>query len=370
MQKIVVLTYGDYKRASTWSNVPYLFIKSLKKNKNLIVKCYDIETKQNVFTYFYTFLCILIKRKSLYFFVRSKINYFIVLKKLKRILKQEDSNTDLYIVLSYDFDIKKYTNKKVMFISDWNVEYVLEKWEKRNPYLIEKNNIERTKKSIIHADFVVSLVEDFKKYAERKYNREILYFGMPLNVFIPPDGFDSIEERKYITFIGKKSYIESAQQIINTFNNYNINKYELHIIGMNKKDFKGINSNNIFFHGYLDKGNSEQLKSYYNIIKKSYVVINTKENWSGMSSIGEVLYYYRPIIISPNDEAKRKFKNCSFVTFSKNDSNSLFKAINKIDNYSIEKYKKICQEAHNFVEKYSYENFCNKLLKELEKGDK
>ena len=370
MKKIVVLTYGDYNKASTWSNVPYLLTKSLKKNKNLVVKCYNIETKQNIFTYFYTFLCLLLKRKSLYFFVRSKINYLIVSRKLKKIVKRENSDTDLYIVLSYDFDLKKYTNNKVMLISDWNVEYVLEKWEKRNSYSIEKNNIERTKKSIKNANFVVSLVEDFKKYAEKKYNREILYFGMPLNTFLPSDGFESLDERKYITFIGKKSYIESAKQIINTFNTYNIDKYELHIIGMNKNDFKAVQSKNIFFHGYLDKGNSKQLESYYDIIKKSYVVINTKDNWSGMSSIGEVLYYYRPIIISPNDEAKRKFKNCSFVIFSKNNSNSLYKAIDKISNYSIKEYKKVCNEAHNFVEKYSYDNFCNEILKNVEKEDK
>lgn len=363
MKKIVVLTYGDANKPSTWSNVPYLLVNALKKDKNHVIKSYNIETKQNLLTYFYSFICLLINRKSRYYFVRSKINYNIVMKKIKKIVDKEDNDTDLYLLISYDYDIKKYTNKKVMLLSDWNVDYDIENWLKRKPFKSELKHLERTKTAIRNADYVVSLVESFKNYATDKYHRPVYYFGMPINAFYDSNDFNNFYTRKNITFIGKKSYIESAREVLKAFENMNLNGFELHFIGLTKKDFIKTNNSNVYFHGYLNKGKENELKDYYDIIKNSLVVINTSEKWSGLSSISEVLYYYRPIIIAKNSETLKKFgNNSSFVFYSKNNAKEIEKNIRKIMKLQIKDYRKICVDAHDFVKENTYDKFVTRLL--------
>lgn len=363
MKKIVVLTYGDSSNPATWSNVPYLLVNSLRKKVN--IKAYNIETKQNVFTYLFSAISIVLRRKSLYYFVRSKINYNIVTEKIKRIIEKEDNDTDMYLLLSYDYDITLYTKKKVVLLSDWSAEYIVHTWYNRDNYWIEKKYFERIKNTIKNAYEVISLVEDFKVYAEEKYKRSIKYYGMPINAFVDSNmGMNNIDNRKYITFIGKNSYKESAIKIIDAFNYFKLKSdYELHIIGMSRNDFNIEDDTKIYFHGYLDKGNENELEEYYNVLINSKMLINTNEKWAGMSSLMEALYYYVPLVISKNNEASKKFgDNNSFIFYSKNEQDDIIKEIRKICFLSKEEYRTVCFSAHSFVKGNTYDNYVDNII--------
>ena len=73
MKNIVVFTSGDSSNPSTWSNVPFLLTKSLEKKGYNIIRI-DISTKNNIFTLAYTLFFKILKPKTTYYFVRSKIN--------------------------------------------------------------------------------------------------------------------------------------------------------------------------------------------------------------------------------------------------------------------------------------------------------
>lgn len=368
MKNIIVFTYGDANNPATWSNIPYLFTTTLEKKGYNVIKI-DISTKQNPLTLFYSLICKIIKPSTTYYFYRSKINRKIVETKIKKAVEKYDTIADLYISISFDFSPSKYTKKKVLLLSDWPIEYAIEKRYNRKPDFLEKKDIKQHKTIIEEANYVISLFQDVTTYMNNKFKNKTNYLGALINSLYPLNGFDRIENRKYITFIGKKSYYDSAKELIKAFqmldkkliNNKNI---ELHIIGMNKKDFININQKNIHFHGYLNKGKQEEYEKYYNIIKNSLVIVNTNDKWAGMSSLLEVMYYYRPIITSKYEEFIKTFgESINFGYYSKNNSNEIKNILEKIINMPNQEYQKLAINTHESVKEFTYDSYIDKIMK-------
>lgn len=368
MKKIVVFTYGDSNNPSVWSNVPYLLTKTLEKNNCQIIRV-NIETKQNFFTYLYSLICKLLIKSTTYYFVRSKINRKIVNRKIKKIVKKYDNWVNFYISISYDFSPTPYTKKDVILISDWPIEYAIEKRFKRTPDFLEIKDIKRHKYVLDNATQKISLFQDVATYMNKHYKGKTYYLGGLINAFESTHGYDKIINRNFITFIGKKSYIESAQEIIKAFKlieekTITEKNLELHIIGMTKKDFPKINNDKIIFHGYLNKGNEKQRNEYYNVIKHSLVMINTNNKWAGMSSILECMYYYRPIITSKYDEFVKTFGNkIEFGYYANNNYQDILTKIKMILELPDITYKKMALISHEKVKSFSYDNFIKEILK-------
>lgn len=373
MKKIVVFTYGNSNDPTVWSNVPYLLTKELEKQNCELLRV-NIETKQNFLTYFYSLLCKILIRKTTYYFVRSKINRIIVNRKIKKIVKKYDEWADFYISISYDFSPSPFTNKDVILVSDWPIEYAIEKRFKKNPDFLEMKDIKRHKYLLDNATYKISLFQDVATYMNKYYKGKTYYLGGLINAFESTDGYDKINNRNYITFIGKKSYIDSAQEIIKAFKLIDkkmilSKNIELHIIGMNKKDFPKVDNNRIIFHGYLNKGNDNQRKEYYNIIRHSLVIINTNDKWAGMSSILECMYYYRPIITSKYDEFVKTFGNkIDFGYYANNNYQDILNKINLLLKQSYKNYTKMAFNSHEKVKDFSYCNFVKKILEIQQKN--
>lgn len=367
MKNIVVFTYGDANNPATWSNVPYLFTKTLEKKGYNVIKI-DISTKQNLLTKAYSLLFKILKPSTTYYFVRSNLNRKIVEKKIKKTVNQYDEITDLYISISFDFSPSKYTKKKVLLISDWPLEYALEKRYNRPPDFLELKDIKRHQEIIESATYRISLFQDVATYMNEHYQNKTIYLGGLINSLYPLDGFENTDNRHYLTFIGKKSYYEAAKELIKAFNSLDKKiikqkKLELHIIGMKKNDFPNIQNENIYFHGYLNKGNKTEYETYYQIIKKSLVLINTSDKWAGMSSILEVMYYYRPIITSKYEEFLQTFgEEINFGYYSKNNSKDIKKCLEQILNLNKEDYKKLAKNANKAVKNFTYDAYLDKLI--------
>lgn len=368
MKNIVVFTYGDSKDPSTWSNVPYLFTTTLEKRGYNVIR-EDISTNQNLFTLAYSLACKIIKPSTTFYFYRSKINRKIVEKKIKAAVKKYDGIADLYVSISFDFSPSKYTNKKVLLLSDWPIEYAIEKRYNRSPDFLEAGDIRRHKSVIEDATKVISLFQDVALYMNGRFDQQTLYLGGLINALCETDGFEETKDRNYITFIGKKAYYDSAKEVVAAFEKIdegikNTRNLELHVIGMNKNDFKEINSSRMFFHGYLNKGEEKQREEYYDILKKSFIIINTNKKWAGMSSVLEAMYYYRPIITSEYDEFIKTFgKNIDFGVYSENDRDEIKTHIEKMLNLDAEEYKKMAESAHLAVKDFSYDCFIEKIEK-------
>lgn len=368
MKNIVVLAYGDPRNPSTWSNVPYLFINAFEK-KNFNVICCDISTKRNIFMLLYTLFFKIIKSSSTYYFVKSKINRKLVNKRIQKIVSKYDKITDFYFCFGYDFSPSEYTTKKVILFSDWPIEYAIEKRFDRNPDYFEKKDINRHKEVIENATYIISLFKDVTEYMNNRFTNKTYYLGNLINSFYSIDGFDKIEGRNKITFIGKKSYYDSAKKLIKAFeflDGKDIEKrnLELHIIGMKSSDFSNVNNSKIYFHGYLNKGNKSDMKEYYDILRETIVIVNTSDKWAGMSSIIESMYYYRPIITSKYEEYVKTFgNNLSFGYYSKNTVEDIKNNLEKVLKLNERDYKKMSKSSHDAVKEFTYESYVDKIIK-------
>ena len=116
----------------------------------------------------YSLICKIIRPSTTYYFYRSKINRKIAEKKIKNAVDKYDDIADLYISISFDFSPSEYTNKKVLLLSDWPIEYALEKRYNRKPDFLETGDIQRHKKVIESATHVISLFQDVAAYMKKQ----------------------------------------------------------------------------------------------------------------------------------------------------------------------------------------------------------
>lgn len=366
-KNIVYINYGDSYDPKTWSNVAYLFGKELENKYN--VTRVDIGHKRNVLSILYTSYFKIFHRKSTYYYANSKHNHNRIDKNFKDIVKKYDKTTDLYIICQYKYNLKKFTNKKVLLFSDWPIDFYIEKRLNRKPDKYELKDIEYYHDTIKSSDYVVTLLDDCKKYIDKNYNIKSYYLGNVINCFKESKEFNnSKSDRKFITFIGKITYIDSCIELIKAFDKLNNKDYELHIIGVLynnfSKDIRNIIDNNkkIIFHGYLDKGNNIKCDEYYDVVKNSLVVVNTHPNWGGLSSILECMYCYRPIITSKYYDFENLFsKKINFGYYSENNEKLILDKLNKIISMNEESYNKLCSNAHKNTENYTYHNYIDKI---------
>lgn len=362
MKNIVVFTYGDSSNPKTWSNVPYMLTTTLEKKGYNVIRV-DMSTKKTPIYYIHSLFFKIIKPQTTYYYVRSKLNRKKVEKKIKEAVNKYDSIADLYISISFDFSPKKFTNKKVLLISDWVIEYAIEERFNRKPDKYELKDIKRHKEVVEGADYRVSLFKDSADFMNKRFKGKTDYLGLYINGFKDHSEFKDIKDRYMLTFIGTKAYYDGAKELIKSFEKLNDSKLELHIIGMTKKDFPNLKNNNIYFHGYLNKGNKVQCEEYYNILKHTLVVINTSNKWAGLSSILESMYYYRPIITSKYPEFVKNFGDkIDFGYYCNNNSDDIIDKIKLIQNLSSKDYEKLTINSHKKVEKFTYDSYVDKII--------
>ncbi len=370
MKNIVVFTYGDSADPAVWSNVPYLFTETLIKKGYNVIRV-DMSVKRTLFDCLYTVFVKMIKPNTTFYHVRNIFTRRRVEKKIKTAVEKYDEMADLYISISYDFSPSKFTKKKVLLFSDWPIEYAIEKRFNRKIDFLEKHDILRHKEVIENATYRVSLFKDVALYMNERFKGKTYYLGGLINSFYPLEGFDEVNNRNYITFIGRSSYKKSAVELISAFNLLDDDRFELHIIGMNKNDFSHVTNNNIYFHGYLDKGKEKDKELYYKVLKKTFVVVNTLEKWAGMSSIMEAMYYYRPVITSNFDEFVKTFgKKINFGYYANNDAKDICDMLRKMTRLDSDSYERLAINSHLAVQDYTYDAYIDKIMKLVEKEKK
>ena len=81
--------------------------------------------------------------------------------------------------------------------------------QQRVPGILEKKSIERQRKEIEAADYVISLFPDVQEYMEKKYNWKVYYLGNVINSEIRDFNADELIGKKHhgnYLFIGEKIY--------------------------------------------------------------------------------------------------------------------------------------------------------------------
>ena len=374
----IVLTNGDANSAKTWSNVPYFFTKNLEKQNKRICKMSihfdDCSNKIEKFIALLIKVFLRLVRKitnnKSYTLNRTKYYEYIITRRIKKII-DNNPNTDI-ISISFSHAGTKYKkNQKIIMFSDWSYKYLIEKQEKRKPGYFENFAIIRQEEELKKADFVISLYPDAQMYMEKELDKRVYYIGNVINSEIKTFNSDEVISKKYYSknflFIGRKQYVSSLityEKLLNS----NMISETIDVVGLNAIDLKNIKNKKINFYGYLNKNNSEDSKKYYDCIFRAKAIINITENWNGMSSLIETMYYNTPIIVVPNKNTIHMFgKKCKCGYYCTNNSqNELLKAINYINKCSLYEYSNLCKNAHDTVKDYTWEKYISNFLKLIE----
>lgn len=379
-RKIVVFTYGDSKALKTWSNVPYFLTKSLEKKGFEIIRI-DISPEymnklQKV--------SIVIMRKIVYLINRLTNNknygiermaffryyqYIIIKNAFKKY-----SNINFFIFISLSHFYKANNKQKVILFGDWPYDYWINNHIKRTPGLLEKIFIKKEHLAISKADYIVTLFPDVKKYMMKNYNRDICYFGHIINNLYDSKNvnLDYKYNHNHYLFIGRKQYISSAQNLVKALMDVNKNnhiKLYVDIIGLNESDDNIFSNKYVNCYGYLNKDDLKDKDMYYKLVSEAKFIVNTVEEWNGMSSIIEAMYFYTPIIVVPNPNLLEMFGCDEMIGYycNKNSCTELVNALNLTCKITKSNYITMTKNVHNKVKDFTWDEYINNIIKLLTK---
>lgn len=378
-KEIIVFSEGDASKLETWSNVPYFFTKWLEEY-GCIVHRVDISIEalslieKVVLNIVDKFLVAwkLVTRCDWAFDKKRTVLFGMMRNRIVKSAWKEYPNSNEQIVLSFSCVGPKKLHKKTILVGDWTYEYFLEMQQKRKPGLLEKLYIKRENSNIMVADAVVSLFPDPKDYIQNKCKREVFFLDYVVNSNY--DNFKKDLALKFksvsFVFVGNRRYLESAVKLVEAIDYLNKqghgNIYTVDIIGLESKDSDVFNKAFVNCYGYLNKSVKDDNRLYYEKIVGAKAIVNVTDEWNGMSSLIEAMYYYTPIIIVPNANITKFFgtnNNKKYGYWCQDSSlESLIKGLEFVCELDEVVYSDICEYAHELVQNYTWDNYIDKVL--------
>ena len=371
MKEITIFSYGDSNKLSTWSNVPYLFTKTLE-NKGLVVNRVNILPNRYInllFNYSISPLLRLIDRKSSFDYSRS----FLYIREAKFKIEKAVNrypNSDAFVFLNFDFSVSEFTSKPSFQFGDWTYEHYLNYFVSKSPNFFEKEFLKHQQTEINNSNIVSLLFPGMQSHMEEIYKSKISYIGNVINSVCDASQSEALNLKSSsskILFVGSVKYMEGALSLIEAFTllKKKYSDISLHFIGLNDEDFKDNLPKDVFCYGYLDKGIDSERQTYYNLFKEAKVFVNTTPKWSSFSASIEAMYFYTPVIVPSYDE---------FVhTFGEDFNGGLFCDDNRTLSNTIEilmhsdNYIDKCINAHELVKEFTWDRYIDKFLNEIRK---
>ena len=195
------------------------------------------------------------------------------------------------------------------------------------------------------------------------------YLGHVVNSVLPchPEELLPLKlKSRTLLFIGNRKYLPSARHLLEAFKNLKKElrcTLQLHFVGLTQADF-GQTESNVHFHGYLDKNNTQQCELYYQLLFEARMIINTQSSWAAFSALTEGMYYYTPVICTPNDEFTESYgTHCHFGYYVDADNEKeLQEAVEKIVMAGNEEFLAMAKNAHQKTLEFTWDNYTNKFL--------
>lgn len=378
IKRVLFFSRGDSNNVSTWSNVPYLFCQTLEEKGIEVIRINYETCNKMCYAWNKTIFPILrlLYKNNQYEGIRTRWNNWLTWKKIQTSIVN-NPDVDLCIFMGFSF-YNKFNNIPSILFGDWTYELLIKDRLKRNPYFFEKKTIRQETEALTKADLVVTLFPKCKEFIlENTPSCNIKWGKMNvINTLYKCDLNHKIIiktkcESLKVLFIGRKQYIKGAELLIDSFDRLKKNKsklkLELHIIGLEKKDFSFLSSN-VYCHGFLRKDNKIERDLYYQLITTAKIFVNPTPEWGGYSSTIEAMYYYTPIIISPYRDFTEEFGHTiNFGIYNKEFSiDSLTQNMTKILDLNAYDYEEMCVSAHNAVKNYTWDRYVDWILKECE----
>jgi glycosyltransferase involved in cell wall biosynthesis len=361
---IVFSEQGDPRLISTWSNVPYFLVKNLE-SQGIKVNTVNVG-KTSITDKILKRVCDALLKKlykePFYNYGRTKLYYEIARYKIKKAIKQYP-NADLFIFTTFSLSAHGISPKPTVLFCDWTIRYHIKHFLNREPTKLEQQAIAAQDKVIETADQVFVLFPGVAEEMKQTYrNPNVHYNGNVINNLLPSD--ESAIAKKQaaanLLFIGKKTYLNGAKSLIQTFSKLKKTNtaLKLDIIGIDPADLDNLPVD-VVCHGYLDKGKEKDKQTYYKLLSEATVFINPTPKWGAFSASLEAMYFYTPVIVSPYSEFVKTFgEEISFGKYS--DEASLAESISVILNDT--DYSTLCMNAHEAAKEHTWAGYVSRLL--------
>jgi len=370
IKKVIFFTIGNSLEISTWSNIPYLFAKTLEK-RNIVIYRVDIsqnKTAQRIFDKMIVPVIGLFYPKHTYTFDRTKTFAFISNRKIRSAVKR-NADADLCIFMTFSF-YNKYNNIPSLLFCDWTYDILIKERLVRKLYFFEEWVSKREVEAITNSRIVVSLFPECTSSMKLSYPAaNIHYLGSNvINTlyFGEFDGEEIIKNKAKsndILFIGGKNYLKGAQKLVNSFMLFSQKypDYALHLIGI-QQNWLDEEYENVYCHGYLKKDEKTENALYYDLLLKARFIINPSPIWASYSSTIEAMYFYTPVVITPYKDFVAEFgESIDFGYYAEDFSEvGISEIIEKM--CKAERYAEMCKIAHDKVANYTWDSYVEKIL--------
>lgn len=376
IKEVTIFFPGDSSKINSWSNIPYFFTKTLI-DRGIKINQVDISTSPFFDNFYDRTICRIwrkISPKTTWGYYRSFFHHKDLQNRIKKAAKNYP-NSDLHIfIASFAFPLNRISNKPTIVLGDWTLEHTIRYFQQRTPDFMERIAIKRESQQIEAADMVLSLfpgcTEELKNQHE---NQNIFYIGNVVNSLFEAKKEEILPFKRQsndILFIGRSKYIEGAKVLITAFIQLK-RKYpllKLHLVGLTESHFGNL-PEDVFCHGYLDKGSSEGQRTYYELLKKAKFFVNTTPEWGTFSASVEAMYFFTPVVIPPYDEFVNTFgKDISMGVYcDENIPERVTESIMAILNSS--DYEIMCINAHNAVKEFTWDEYINRFFQKVKDLD-
>lgn len=362
-KKILLVTTEDVGNLKSWSNVPYLFFRSLKDNvtdvhpyliKEISLLKYVINKTVYLFNKFSS-------NKCFWDYSRSSVHQLYVRYQVYKVCKKISPDFIIALTFSYRFNFR---DTPVYLVGDWTFQYLLDVHKNKDPNFLEKKVISYENDNILAACASITLFPYSCQYINKSLKiNTTQYFGNVINAVCKPSvtTIQGKNRNRKILFIGRGNYYEGLLRLIESFSA--IRKIDssitLDIIGMDKIPIDNL-PEGIFFHGYLNKSIKQECDLYYCLVENATLIVNPNPKWSSFSSILEAMYFYTPVICSKTEEMIYTFSNeISFGHYCCSNEPLESQILDIIFN---ENYTRLALNAHDAVSGFTWNKFTDRLL--------
>ncbi len=367
IRRLLVVSTQDSTKLSSWSNVPFLFCKSLEEQGIDLIRL-TLPTFGCIGTLVQWFVRMLkrlgVGRESTWDYSRGALYARRVRHHIDKALQQEA--VDAVLVLSFSYGPSLPSKVPLYLFGDWSLSYAIDRQRCRRPNRLERTSISRENRLINSASDVFVLFPLAERFIKNSLPEACThYLGNVINAVEQPDGGDiRLKQKGYaLLFVGKSHYIEGARQLIDAYRLLKsaLPAVTLDIVGMGRESFGDL-PEGVVCHGYLDKGDPEQRASYYGLLRNARLFVNPNPRWASFSAALEAMYFYTPLVTSAYAEMEETFgKSIAFGAYFREGVNASLADLLRELMLNAD-YAHMAVNAHTAASSFSWDAYVKRVL--------
>ena len=370
IQQVTVFTQGDSTRPSTWSNVPYMFTRTLEE-RGIHVNRIDLSPNLagKLFNRAWRVAQGLLRWESTFDYTRSSLHHLLVKRHVRHAVRHHPQ-ADANIFLTFSVSSSGMSDQPTVLFGDWTYDHCVSHFRNRTPNWLERGAIEREHREIEAADCVFVLFPNVAERMRQSYrNPHIYYAGNVVNALLDQPEAELLQRKAAATallFIGSRAYLEGARRLLKAFVLIRPERpnWTLDIVGLTEREL-GPCPAGVRCHGYLDKGVARDRERYYQLIAGARCIVNTTPKWAAFSAMIEAMHFYTPVIVTPYEEFVQTFgHDIAFGAYCADEPGTdaamaLAQRLRLLDD---DRHLQRCRAAHEAVADYQWDKYIDRLL--------